>query len=136
MNIQPQFIIFGIFLFYICLALTFYFIRQVKISSSLNKRFGNPIKQFYVTRAWNTLIIKNSPTIVTFYDDFFVVTYLWTGKEFIVPRTQSDIKIFYSNLYFVIEITIETKTAYKKLQLTCLKGEKEQFFLDYFKLQS
>lgn len=79
-------------------------------------------------------MIKNSPTIVTFFDNFLVITYLWTGKEYIVPRTQSDIKTFYSKLYFVIEIPVETETAYKNLQLICLKGEKEQFFLDYFKL--
>ena len=134
MHIQPPFIIFGIFLCYLCLAFSLYFIRQVQITSSLNKRFGNPIKQFKVARAWNTLIIKNSPTIVTFYDNFLVITYLWTGKEYIVPRTQSDIKTFLSTLYFVIEIPVETKTDYKKLQLTCFKGEKEQFFMDYFKL--
>lgn len=136
MHIQPQLIIFGIFLCYLCLALSLRFVRKVQISNSLNKRFGYPIKQFEVARAWNTLIIKNSPTIVTFYDNFLVITYLWTGKEYIVPKNQSDIKTFLSALYFVIEIPIETKTTYKKLQLTCFKGEKEQFFLDYFKLNA
>ncbi len=136
MHIQPQFIIFGIFLCYLCLAFSLYFIRKIQIFNSLNKRFGYPIKQFEVARAWNTLIIKNSPTIVTFYDNFLVITYLWTSKEYIVPKIQSDIKTYSSALSFVIEIPIETKTAYKTIQLTCLKGEKEQFFLGYFKLDS
>ena len=113
----------------------FYFIRRIQVYKYLNKKFGTSLKQFEVNRAWNTIIIRNSPTIVSFYKNFLVIKYLWTGKEFIIPRGQNEINIFYGTIYFVIEIPVETTSSYKKIQLTCFKGEKEQFFLDYFNIE-
>ncbi len=112
-----------------------YYTRKKHCIKSISKKYGIPLNQFIVSKAWNTLPIRNTPTFVSFYEDFLVITSVWTDEEYVIDK-ETNVKIFYGTLSMVIEILIKNPYPYigdKKIQLYCLGKKGKQIFLAFFR---